>query len=140
MGDRKNRSSFKQLGIFKSTSIPLALSTIRLHVQFSMLCHGWVDICNKACTSFRWQFICIVVISNRYSSYFHQYLFSSLLLIIELSLDRQTAATTVKTTTTTTTTQQIRSNGVRAAARIFCLRVQRNLSLYRHTTLATTSR
>ena len=60
--------------------------------------------------------------------------------MIELSLDRQTAATTVKTTTTTTTTtQQIRSNGVRAAARIFCLRVQRNLSLYRHT-LATTSR
>ena len=58
--------------------------------------------------------------------------------MIELSLDRQTAATTIKTTTTTTT-QQIRSNGVRAAARIFCLRVQRNLSLYRHT-LATTSR
>ena len=55
--------------------------------------------------------------------------------MIELSLDRQTAATTIKTTTT----QQIISNGVRAAARIFCLRVQRNLSLYRHT-LATTSR
>ena len=53
-------------------------------------------------------------------------------------IDRQTAATTIKATTTTTT-QQIRSNGVRAAARIFCLRVQRNLSLYRHT-LATTSR
>ena len=52
----------------------------------------------------------------------------------ELSLDRQTAATTI-----TTTTQHIRSNVVRVAARIFCLRVQRNLSLYRHT-LATTSR